>query len=118
ALVVSTAIRSDRAPETLALMREVIGKTAAEGPTAEALAAATKFVTGAFANTSLDSSAAIARQLLNLQTDDPGIDYIEKRGGLIDAVTLESVRAEAAKLLAAEPTVLVVGPEWKDAKGG
>jgi zinc protease len=47
-----------------------------------------------------DSSGKIAGQLLEIQLDDLGIDYIERRNGLIEAVTVEDVRRAAARFLA------------------
>ena len=36
--------------------------------------------------------------LLQIQLDDLGIDYIDRRNGLIDAVTIEDVRRVAKRL--------------------
>ncbi|RUM96165.1 insulinase family protein [Pseudaminobacter arsenicus] len=110
ALVVSTSTRSDKAAETLDLVREVVRKMADEGPTEAELAAAKKYLTGAYAINNLNSSGAIASTLAELQLQHLGIDYMERRGALIDAVTLEDTKEAARKLLAAEPAVLVVGP--------
>ncbi len=65
---------------------------------------------GAYAIRNLDSSAAIASTLLGIQLDDLGIDYIDKRQDLIDAVTLDDVKAQAEALLSAPPTIITVGP--------
>lgn len=110
-LSVSTATRSDRAAETLDVIRQVIRDVAENGVTEEELAAAKKYVTGAYAINNLDSSAAIARTLVELQAENLGIDYMQKRGALIDAVTREQVNAIAKKLLSVDPAVMTVGPE-------
>ncbi|MEW9806607.1 M16 family metallopeptidase [Mesorhizobium sp. ZMM04-5] len=109
-LVVSTATRSDRAGETLDVIRDVVHKMAEDGPTEAELAAAKKYVIGAYAMNNLDTSGAIATTLLQLQEENLGIDYMQKRVAQIDAVTIEQVRAAARRLLNAEPAVLVVGP--------
>lgn len=83
---------------------------AADGPTEAELAAAKKYVVGAYAINNLNSSSAIASTLVELQLDELGIDYIERRAALINAVTLDEVRTAAKKLLSAEPAVMVVGP--------
>ena len=83
---------------------------AENGPTAEELAKAKAYVKGAYAIRNLDSSAAIASTLLDIQLDDLGIDYIDKRQDLIDAVTLDDVKAQAEALLSAPPTIITVGP--------
>lgn len=110
-LVISTATRSDRAAETLDIIKEEVRRMAEQGPTQAELDAAKKYVVGAYAINNLDSSTAIASTLVELQIDDLGIDYIQRRSGLIEAVTLEEVRAAAKRLLSAEPAVMVVGPE-------
>jgi zinc protease len=117
-LVIQTATRSDKAAETLAIVRDVVKKMADEGPTADELAEAKKYVVGAFAISNLDSSTAIARTLIDMQTDDLGIDYIQTREGKIDAVTLDGVKAAARKLLSAQPAVLIVGPKLDGAPNG
>jgi zinc protease len=86
-----------------------------QGPTAEELEFAKKYVIGAYAINNLDSSAAIARTLVQLQMDHLGIDYIQRRVKLINDVTLDDVTAVAKRLLTAEPAVMLVGPK---ASGG
>lgn len=112
-LTVSTATRSDRAAETLALMRKVIADVAANGVTEEELVAAKKYVAGAYALNNLNSSGAIARTLVELQVGELGMDYMTRRDVLINAVTRDQVNAVAKKLLSAEPSILTVGPEQK-----
>ena len=90
---------------------------AADGPTQAELDAAKKYVVGAYAINNLDSSAAIARTLVELQIDKLGIDYVERRGAIIDAVTLDQVKAAARKLLSVKPTVMVLGPETPGSGG-
>ncbi len=116
-LVISTATRSDRAAETLAVIRDMVRKMAEEGPTEAELAAAKKYIIGSYALNNLDSSSAIAATLLSLQKEKLGIDYIDRRPALIEAVTLDQVKAAARKLLTADPAVLVIGPASEGSKG-
>lgn len=111
ALLVTTATRSDRAAETLGVVREVVKHMAEVGPTEEELEATKKYMVGAYAINNLDSSSAIAATLVELQLDKLGIDYMQRRGALINAVTLDQVKAAAKKLLSAEPAIMVVGPK-------
>jgi zinc protease len=113
-LVIATATRSDRAAETLGVVREVVKRMADEGPTEQELAAAKEHLIGGYAINNLDSSGAIAGTLLELQLDHLGIDYMQRRAGYIGAVTLDQVKAVAAKLLSAEPAIMVVGPALPD----
>ncbi|TIM67429.1 MAG: insulinase family protein [Mesorhizobium sp.] len=110
ALLVTTATRSDRAAETLAIVRQVVKEMAENGPTEEELAATKKYMIGAYAINNLDSSSSIAATLVELQLDDLGIDYIRRRAALINAVTLADVKAAARKLLSADPAIMVIGP--------
>jgi len=114
ALVIATATRSDRAAETLRVVRDVVRRMAEEGPTEAELAAAKEYVIGAYAINNLDSSGAIAGTLLQLQLDHLGNDYIQKRPPQISSVTLDQVKAVAKKLLLVEPAVMTVGPPLKE----
>jgi zinc protease len=110
-LMIGTQTRADRTQETLDVIRDVIRGMLEEGPTEEELAVAKTYVIGAYPINNLDSSSAMARTLVELQKDKLGIDYIERRAALIDAVTLDQVKAAAKRLLSEEPAILVIGPE-------
>jgi len=108
-LSIGTSTRPERADETLAVMRETIAGMATEGPTEDELEKAKKYLIGAYPINNLDSSDAIARTLVELQLEDLGIDYIDRRSALIEAVPLADVKEEAQRLLTVEPAVMVVG---------
>jgi zinc protease len=42
-----------------------------------------------------------------------GIDYIERRAAIINAVTVEDTKQAAKRLLSAEPAVMILGPAAK-----
>ena len=109
-LGIQTATRSDKAAETVEIIRQQLEDMARNGPTADELAKAKTYVIGAYAIRNLDSSLAIASTLVGIQLDDLGIDYIDKREKLIDDVTMDQVKAAARKLLSVDPTVITVGP--------
>jgi len=117
-LVIGTATRSDRAEETLGVIRDVVKGMAEGGPTEQELEAAKKYVIGSYAINNLDSSGAIAGTLLELQLQGLGIDYMERRTDYLGAVTLGEVKAVATKLLSAKPAIMVVGPALKDKDAG
>ncbi|BDA82821.1 peptidase M16 [Aureimonas sp. SA4125] len=106
----STATRADKAQESIDIIRQEMKRMADEGPTPEELDRAKAYVKGSYAIQNLDSSLSIASTLVGIQLDNLGIDYIDKRQDLIDAVTLEDVRRIAKALLSVEPTVVTVGP--------
>jgi zinc protease len=101
--------RNDRAAESLSIILEQIRQIAAEGPSDEELAKAKSYLIGSFP-LRFDTSAKIASQLLEIQIEDLGIDYIDRRNGLIAAVTAEDVRRAASRFLAdASLLVTLVG---------
>jgi zinc protease len=112
-----TATRADRARETLGLIEAEIGRLAESGPTAEELEKSKSFLQGSYA-LNFDTSTKIAGQLLQIQLDDLGIDYVDRRNGLIDAVTLEDVRRVAKRLLGGGIFSTMVGRATDAAKKG
>jgi zinc protease len=94
----ATATRADRAADTLAV----------EGPTADELAKAKSYLLGSYA-LNFDTSSKIAGQLVAIQFDDLGIDYITRRNDMIAAVTLADVKRVAKRLLDTGMLVTVVG---------
>ncbi|MEQ1939175.1 pitrilysin family protein [Mesorhizobium sp. CN5-321] len=117
ALLISTATRSDRAAETLQVIRDVVKRMAEQGPTEAELAAAKEYLVGAYAINNLNSSGSIAATLVELQLDDLGRDYIERRSAYINGVTLDEVKAVARKLLSVDPATLIVGPPLATEEG-
>ncbi|QPC88618.1 insulinase family protein [Mesorhizobium sp. NBSH29] len=116
ALVISTATRSDRADETLDIIRAEVGRMADGGVTDKELEDAKKYLIGSYAISNLNSSSSIASTLVELQINDLGKDYLERREALIQAVTKDEVQKAATRLLRTEPAILIVGPEAP--KGG
>ncbi len=104
----STATRADRIGETIDIIKSEIRRLRDEGPTAEELTEAKAFLKSSYV-LGLDTSGRIASQLVQIQLDNLGIDYIERRGALIDAVTLEDAKRVAKRLLGGDLLVTVVG---------
>jgi zinc protease len=103
-----TATRADRTADALAIVEKESKRMAEDGPTPDELAAAKSYLKGAYA-LSLDSSAKLAAQLTQIQLDDLGIDYIERRGAMIDAVTIEDAKRVAKRLYGGGMLVTVAG---------
>ncbi|PZQ48962.1 MAG: peptidase M16 [Rhodovulum sulfidophilum] len=81
----------------------------AEGVTQEELDAAKQFLTGAYP-LKFSDNARIAQQLLGIQVAGLGIDYVNARNGLVEAVTREDIARVAKRLLDTdELTFVVVG---------
>jgi len=103
-----TATRADRTADALAVIEQEIKRMADGGPTPDELAGAKSFLKGSYALT-LDTSAKIAAQLTQIQIDDLGIDYVQRRGALIDAVTIEDAKRVARRLYGGGLLVTVAG---------
>jgi zinc protease len=106
--VAGTATRGDRATQALDVIEDEIRKMAKDGPTAQELADAKSFLEGSFA-LRFDTSSKIASQLVQMQVDDLGIDYIVKRNALVEAVTLDDVKRVAKRILDGKMLAVVVG---------
>lgn len=103
-----TATRADRTGDAIAIIAAEAKRMADEGPTAEELAKAKSYLKGSYALT-LDTSSKIAAQLVQIQTDNLGIDYIQRRGAMIDAVTVDSAKRAAKRLYGGGLLVSVAG---------
>jgi zinc protease len=94
----STATRSDRAAETLSLIEQEFRRMAESGPTQEELDKAKTYLMNSYA-LGFDTSSKIASQLVQIQLDELGIDYIDRRKGMIESVTLADAKRVAKRLL-------------------
>lgn len=103
-----TQTRADKADETVGLIESEIRRLATEGPTADELDKAKSYLKGSYA-LNFDTSTKIANLLVQIQLDELGIDYVERRNGLIEAVTLNDVKRVAKRLLDGGILVTVVG---------
>ena len=103
-----TQTQADSTREALELIEAQVQRMANEGPTEDELAKAKAYLKGSYA-LNFDTSTKIASILLQNQLDDLGIDYIDKRNGLIDAVTIEDARRAAKRLAEGGMLVTVVG---------
>jgi zinc protease len=103
-----TATRADRTADALKVIEHEIKRMAENGPTAEELQEAKDYLKGSYA-LSLDTSSKIAAQLTQIQIDDLGIDYIQRRNAMIDAVTIDDAKRVAKRLYGGGLLVTVAG---------
>lgn len=103
------ATRNDRVAESLQLIRDEWRRMAENGATAQELTNAKTYLNGSFP-LQMDSTQSIASLLISIQMDKLGIDYLDRRAGLIDAVTVDDVKRVAKRLLDPQHlTAVVVG---------
>lgn len=107
-MIGGTATRADRTAEALKVIEAEIQRLAENGPTQEELTQAKSYLKGAYA-LNLDTSSKIAGAILQIQLDGLGIDYIDRRAALLDAVKLEDTKRVAQRLLKTGMLVTVVG---------
>jgi zinc protease len=93
----TTATRADKATETLDTITSEIARMGSEGPTQQELDEAKSYLKGS-QMLALDTSSKIASALVQYQLDNLGIDYIEKRNAIVDAVTLEDAKRVAKRI--------------------
>ena len=101
------ATENARVAESLEVIRAEFARMRDDGLTADELADAKTYLTGSFA-LRFDSNGKIAKFLIGIQLDDLGIDYIDRRNGYIEAVTLADANRVAARLLDPEALQVVI----------
>ena len=110
------ATQNARVAESIALVRQEWRRLSESGPTEEEVSDARAHLLGTFA-LGLTDSDGVARILLSMRESELGIDYLDRRDALYDAVTLDDLKRVAAKLYDADAlSVVVVGqPEGVEA---
>ena len=94
----SVATKNESMAESLDIIRAELKKMADNGPSAEDLDSAKKYLTGSYA-LRFDTNAKIAAQLLGLMQEDFGTDYVDNRNKLVEAVTMDDVKRVSKRLL-------------------
>jgi zinc protease len=102
----SFSTRNEKAGEALQIVKDTLRRMAEEGPTQEELQNAKTYLTGSYA-LRFDSNEKIANQLLGLQQQGLGIDYVNTRNAKIQAVTLEQVKEQAKRLINPDKLIVV-----------
>jgi zinc protease len=103
------ATRNDRAAESLRIIEAEMARMASDGPSADELDSAKRYITGSYA-LRFDTSTKIANQLTQIQLERLGLDYIDRRNALVEAVSLDDARRVAARMFGTgKPMVVAVG---------
>ena len=114
----SVATKNESIAQSLDVIRAELDRMATEGPSATDLDNAKKYLVGSFP-LRFDTNAKIASQLLGFKQEELGIDYVDKRNALIEAITLDDMKRVARNLLKSDKLlVTVVGKPTNMAKGG
>ena len=101
------ATKNEEMAKSLDVIRAEFKRMADEGPTKAEWENSRSFLTGSYA-LRFDTNSKIANQLLAIQQDDLGIDYIDKRNGQVDAVTIDDLKRVAKRILKTDDFVVMV----------
>ena len=101
--------KNDTMGSALGVLREVLVKTARDGPSPGQFENAKRYLTGSFL-LDFDTNAKVASSLLSIWVDGEGPDYLQRRNQKINAVTLADVKRVARDVLKTEAlSVTIVG---------
>jgi zinc protease len=105
----SVATQNEHVAESIDLVRQEWQRMHEDGPTEAELQDAKTYLTGSFP-LQFDSTGHIAGLLVQMQQENLGIDYLDRRNALIEGVTLADAKRVARRLLDAKAlTFAVVG---------
>ncbi len=93
--------------ESLNLIKAELERAARDGLTEQELRTAKDYLIGSFA-LRFDTSGKIAAQLLAIQLDNLGIDYIERRNSEIEAITVADIKRVAKRLMEQKNLIVTV----------
>jgi zinc protease len=103
----SVSTRNEKAGEAMDVVKNVLQRMATQGPRQVELDDAKTFLTGSYA-LRFDSNGKIASQLLGIEQQGLGIDYINTRNAKINAITLEQLKAQAKRLIDSDKLIVTV----------
>ena len=103
----SVSTRNEKAGEVVDVVKDVLSKMAKDGPSQIELDDAKTFLTGSYA-LRFDTNSKIANQLLGIQQQGLGIDYINTRNSKVEAISLDQVKAQAKRLIDAGSLIVTV----------
>ena len=110
----STATRTDQAGLAVSVFLGQLQKMAREGPDAKSLELARDFLIGSYI-LRFDSSEDIAGQLLGIQLNGFGADYVTRRAEILAGISAGDVRQAAADFLEnVQPGIVSVGRQALD----
>ncbi|WP_119966569.1 M16 family metallopeptidase [Simplicispira lacusdiani] len=107
AFTIGLQTRPDQAAQAVQVVRDVVARFVAEGPTEAELRAAKDNLVGGFA-LRIDSNKELLGQVVNIATNGLPLDYLEGWTKRVEALTVAEIRAAMARKLQPERMVTVV----------
>lgn len=118
ALMAQVATKNEKVAESISVIRAEMAKLADNGVIDEVLANAKSYLTGSYP-LRFDTNSKIASQLLGIQQEDLGIEYVIERNDKINAVTPADIKRLAERLLKVDQLMItVVGQPLNIKTGG
>jgi zinc protease len=110
-MVVSAGTRADQSELSLSVIREEFAKMRNPGVTQQELDGAKQYLVGAWP-LRFTTTGKVAQLLVEVQHDHLGLDYLDRRNKLIQAVTLADVQRVSKRLYNPDVlTTVIVGPD-------
>jgi zinc protease len=103
----NVATKNEALGQSLQVIEDELKRIAAQGPADEELESARSYLTGAYA-LRFETSSSIANQLLWIQIEDLGIDYVNRRNILVDAVSMDDIKRVAKRLIEADRLITTI----------
>jgi zinc protease len=101
------ATRNEKVGDAIEVFRDTLKTFADKGPTDKEMTDAKQYLTGSFV-LGLDSNAAIASFLINMQFNKLGKDYLDKRNSLVEAVKKSDVEAVTKRIVNPDNMLIVM----------
>jgi len=110
------ATKNAEMAQSLDVIRAELKRMAEGGPTETELDNAKSYLVGSYP-LRFDSNAKIANMLLGIQQEELGLDYVNRRNGEVQAVTLADVKRVAARLLKTDDLLVTIVGKPKNLPG-
>ena len=101
------ATKNDALEKSLDVITKELKRLAENGPTKMELENAKRYLTGSYP-LRFDTSSKIASQLLWIQMDDLGLDYIDTRNQKVEDVTHAQIKAVAKRLIHPDKLIITI----------
>ena len=103
----NVATKNEAVGQSLQVIEDELKRLAEQGPTEQEFEDGKAYLTGAYA-LRFETSSSIANQLLWIQIEDLGIDYVNKRNVLVDAVKMDDIKRVAKRLIEADRLITTI----------
>ncbi|MCP4933322.1 MAG: insulinase family protein [bacterium] len=101
------ATKNDALEKSLDVITSELKRLSEKGPSATELENAKRYLTGSYP-LRFDTSSKIASQLLWIQMDELGLDYIDTRNQKVEDVTHEQIKAVAKRLIHPDQLIITI----------